>query len=129
MELGSLSNRYGIEVGALQKYRGSAFRHAGTLSAKNTCNTKSVFRITNHQILSAQFPFNVVERDKSCAFGHCFHNHLLACNLSGIKSMQGLPQLMQYVVRNIHHVVNRPHTNAQQTLSHPLWRLSNMNTL
>ena len=99
----------------------------GIKTSENTGNTHSVFFVTDHQIAFIQLTFNAIQRDKRCAFRHCFHNHLAPFYFVCVKAMKRLPESMHNVICDIHYIINRTQTDDAKFILQPFRTLFNSN--
>ena len=114
------TDRNRIEAGAFQKDIFCFIRNTTVQAAKNTGDTHSFFRIADHQVFAAQFPFFFIKSDKTGTLFQVFNDHHTSGDLICIKSMQGLAGFMLNEIGDIHQVVDRPQADRFQSLLQPL---------
>ncbi len=108
-----------MEISTFDEYVCRSFRRTGVQSTEYAGNTHGLFLVANHQVAFVQLTFHFIQRNERSTFGHCFHNHFVAFNLSGIEAMQRLTESMNDIVRNIHYIINRAHTDQAQFVLQP----------
>ena len=120
--LGRLADRTGIEAGALQEDLGGRLGYTRILPAEHTRDAHRPRRIGNDDIGRRQGALDTVQRDNFLTLLRPADDDLSAADLGRIEGVQGLSELEQDEVGNIHHVVDGTQTDGQQLLLQPLRR-------
>ena len=127
MTTGRLTHPCRMEICTFEKHIRCGLCRTGIKTSENTGNTHSVFFVTDHQIAFIQLTFNAIQRDKRCAFRHCFHNHLAPFYFVCVKAMKRLPESMHNVICDIHYIINRTQTDDAKLILQPFRTLFNSN--
>ena len=129
MSLGALSDRYRVEVCALEEYVDSSLGNSGLLTAKNSGKAHRLLSICNHKVGSTQCTLHAVKCDELLAFLCPAHYDLTALDLRRIECVKRLSDLVKNKVCDVHNVVDRTETDSKELLLKPLWRSRNLYSL
>ena len=113
----------GVEVGGFQEDGGGLLADAGMLAAEHAGHAEGLaVAVADHEVLGVEMAFHPVERDEGCALGQGLHADASPANPVEVEGVQGLSQLVQHVVGDIHHVVDGTLPDGGQGTAQPLGR-------
>ena len=116
----ALTNRYRVEICALDKDIGSCLANARIKSAIYTCKAHRTLCRADHKVGSREFTLNTIKSNKLCTLLAVAHHNLATLNLRSIKGVQWLTKLKEYEVGNIDKVVLWVDTRSAQVVLHPI---------
>ena len=129
MSLGALSDRYRVEVCALEEYVDCSLGNSGLLTAEYSGKAHRLLSTCNHKVGSAQCTLHTVKSDELLAFLCPAHYNLTSLNLRCIECVKRLSDLVKNKVCDVHNVVDRTETDSKELLLKPLWRSRNLYSL
>ena len=121
-----LTHPHGVEIGTLEEHVGGALAHTRVLATEHTCDTHRLLAVANHQVCLRQGALHTIKGTELSACGAGANNHLVTLNFVCIERVEGLAELVEHKVGNVHHVVLGVDTNSPQGILQPLGRGSNL---
>ena len=118
--LGGPADGAGIEIGALQQHPGGGPGDLGIEPPHDPGQGHGPLGIANQQGLGVQVPLDAVQGGETAlaALGQAHHDFAPPEALK-VEGMQGLAELQQHVVGDIHQVVDGPQARHLEAAAHP----------
>ena len=117
--LGALPDGHGLEPGTLEEDAGGGLRDPGVLTAIHAGEAHGPLGIGNHEVGRGQGEGLAVQRGEGLSFGGAAHPHGVPADAVGVEGMEGLAEVVQHVVGDVHHVVLGLDANGPQAALHP----------
>ena len=116
---GSLSYVVTGKLGTLKHYLGGSVADLRIETTHNTSQSYRLYAVADHQVVGLQSVFLFIQSHYLLAFGGTSYVDGIALQVSVVKGVHGLTQLLQYVVGDIYHVGDGIDANQSQTALHP----------
>ncbi|MNY43387.1 hypothetical protein D3C86_1783410 [compost metagenome] len=84
------TDRFRVEIGALQEHLCSSIGNTRTGTTEHPGNTQSFFCITDHQVFAAQLALFIIQGHERCIFRQLLYNDAGTADRFVIECMQGL---------------------------------------
>ena len=124
---GALANGNRLEPGAFQEDPGGRLGHTGVRAAENAGEAHRAVRVGDDQVGLAQLQRLAFEGGEGFTALRPAHPNHVAGDAVGVEGVEGLAEVVEDVVRDVHHVVLRLDANGPEPLLHPVRRRAHLN--